>query len=532
MATQRLRSVAPSGGDYTSLQGAITGEVAASANLVTADEYLQIEISTGDYSGSGGGTNYTGDASGVIVDGFTTDATRFVFITAASGSKHTGELRDGSGDYTGATVLTTAFGACTLDIRDAYVLVSDLIFIHTSTTVHSLKYGIRNTTGNTYTLVANCLVETAGTHNAGNVGGIINQAGIMRIINTYVQNAATNSYGLGVYHLKAGTTYSLCYNLTVKGYYVNCYTYPGTGNDNVKWKNVVATGGTADFAGGSTDTIYVNCVSGDGTMTASLAGTVTNPTANGTIAFASADSCEITSGATSLINAGADLSSDADYPFSTDIMNVTRPTSAWDVGAWEYIASGTEYTQSVSGSITITGLLKRKPKKNITGSSTPTGSISKLIAKQVTGQIVSVGEVRKLTQKIFSGSLNLSGQVSLASVFTQAASGSTTPSGAITKNTLKVVTGSSTPTSTVSRLTGKRVYGDIFPEGSVNKSTAKTIVGSIIPMGNILLKLFQITFGSITPMGTVSSNKFTTPVDEGGGGSLRMWIHRVRRRRK
>lgn len=352
-ATERLRTVKPSAGDYTSVGAAISGEVTASADLVTADEYLKIEVHAGDYTSVSGGVNFTGDTGGVVVDGFTTDATRYVWITSASGSKHTGELYDGSGDYTGIALRRTTLGGTTtagvITTKDNYVFITNMIFETTVGTSSSYQYALQAYSGSVFILSGNNIYANGSTHAGANGGGILNQNGLVYSVNDFIYNTGAGG-GIGVYHVKSSTSYSLFYNTTVKNHWVNLYVYPGSSYDNAKLRNVIATGATnLDFAGGNPDTIWHTCSSADGSMTSSLGGTVTSGTTSATFAFSSSDSCETTSGSTSTINTGADLSSDPDYPFSTDIVDTSRPSGAsWDQGAWEYV-SASGWTGKVNG---------------------------------------------------------------------------------------------------------------------------------------------------------------------------------------
>lgn len=341
MATLRLKTVKPSGGDYTSVASAISGEA---GDLVTADEYLHIEVHAGDYSGVGGGVNYTPDTGGVTVIGFTTDATRYVAILAAPGSGHDGQLKSG-GNYTGIAINRTNLGDTVVD-RVGYLITAGMTFDQTLGTVHTTQYAFRAFTGAVFYLSGGNIYSSNSTNAGANGAGIVNQNGVVYSINDFFINPSGTQGGFGFYMVRSGTAYSLLYNATIRNFYVGVYVYPSASYDNIKVRNTIATGCATDYLFGSIDTIWDSCVSGDGTMTSSLGGTVTNDIANGTLAFAAADSCEITSGATSAIDNGADLSSDPDYPFSTDILGVSRPQgSGWDRGAWELVAAAAGTTE-------------------------------------------------------------------------------------------------------------------------------------------------------------------------------------------
>lgn len=340
MATPRVFTIAPSGGDYTSVGAAISDQVSTAPDLVTDDVFLKLEVESGDYTSVGGGVNYTPDTGGITINGFTTDADHYIWITPAAGHAHTGKMLDGSGDYTGAALRTTSSVNNVIYNLDGYVFITNMILHQAAGTGNSYQYAIRCFTGAVFCLSAGNILCTGCTVNSANGGGVLNQNGLFYSLNDYIFNDGAGG-GIGIYSVKSGGSFSLFYNTTVRNFWINCYTYPSTSYDNVKWRNVISAGSnTADFAGGQVQTIWDSCVSGDGSMTSSLGGTVTNDIASGTLAFASSDSPEITSGATSAIDTGADLSSDPDFPISTDILGVSRPQgSAWDRGAWEYVAA-------------------------------------------------------------------------------------------------------------------------------------------------------------------------------------------------
>jgi hypothetical protein len=76
--TRIYKTVKPSGGDYTTLQAAITAQA---QDLVANDSYLDIEID-GDWSGT--------DNSAAGISGYTTDATHYINIYTTSAARHHG----------------------------------------------------------------------------------------------------------------------------------------------------------------------------------------------------------------------------------------------------------------------------------------------------------------------------------------------------------------------------------------------------------------------------------------------------------
>ena len=100
MANKRV-TVKPTGGTYTTLQAAITGEVTANANLVTMGGILTISIE-GDWSG-------TTDTTAVNITGFTTDSTHYVNIITDSRNKFAGAYT--TDKY--KLVVSSGYTACT-----------------------------------------------------------------------------------------------------------------------------------------------------------------------------------------------------------------------------------------------------------------------------------------------------------------------------------------------------------------------------------------------------------------------------------
>lgn len=97
MATQLKKVVAPSGGDYTSLEACMN---ANEQNLVTADKYFDVEIS-GDWTSAP-------DTTVVTLHNYTCDATRKITVYTTGDAKHDGTFYGNAKAYVlqAATILS------------------------------------------------------------------------------------------------------------------------------------------------------------------------------------------------------------------------------------------------------------------------------------------------------------------------------------------------------------------------------------------------------------------------------------------
>lgn len=196
-----------------------------------------------------------------------------------------------------------------------------------------------------------------------------------------------------------------------------------------------------------------------------------------------------------------------------------------------------------TGSITPTGALIKKPGKFPAGSITPIGTIIKNVGAHQVGSITPTGAVIKKPGKFFVGSITPTGALAVARVVLlfvtgsiastgsliktagKALAGSITPTGALRKSVAKYFTGSITPTSTMAtikvvllfvvgsitpsglliRQPGKRLDGSITPTGTIARwSVSKLLAGSITPTGAVLKGPSKFFSGSITPTGAVT----------------------------
>lgn len=105
MATERLKTVRPSGGDYTSLAAAIAGEA---GNLVSADEWLHISC----YAMT--------DTAEANITGYTTDADCRIVVDTPISERHKGIWDSNKYNITGN------IGNGIIKISQAYVLIEGI----------------------------------------------------------------------------------------------------------------------------------------------------------------------------------------------------------------------------------------------------------------------------------------------------------------------------------------------------------------------------------------------------------------------
>lgn len=101
------------------------------------------------------------------------------------------------------------------------------------------------------------------------------------------------------------------------------------------------------------------------------------------------------------------------------------------------------------------------------GSSTPTGAVSKQVSKSLSGASTPVGTISKLVSKIFGGASTPVGTLSILRAIFQSFSGSSTPVGTLTRQVDKSFSGSSTPIGTLAKLIGKFFSGLSTPIGTL-----------------------------------------------------------------
>jgi hypothetical protein len=304
MATQLKKVVAPSGGDYTSLEACMN---ANEQNLVTADKYFDVEIS-GSWS--------TADTTAVTVHNYTTDATRYINIYTTGDARHAGVYS------TSKYILSNASNHLILN----YVL---------NITIDGLQF--YNTAGG-FWCFASIQSGALGLVIKNNIAVKTARYGGAFVIDTSTSGSATifnnivysrnNQDNFG-FDFRNTSISVYAYNNTVYGFTKGLSTQGTTvySKNNISYNNAYDYEGT--FQATST-----NNLSKDATAPA-LNTYYRNKTLAFTNTTSGSEDFHLVSGDTDAIDKGADLSG----TFTTDIDGATR-SGTWDIGADEYVAAG------------------------------------------------------------------------------------------------------------------------------------------------------------------------------------------------
>ncbi len=276
----------------------------------TGDELGDSAIAVGEIDGAW--TNP--DTTAVVIDGWTTSATNYIKIYTTAEARHEG-VWDEATKY--RMRVDSGAGTYALDIPESYITIEGLQIevwnLYNMTAVAIRGGGIH--------IKGNIIKNTAtGTNN----GVTFNTAGVG--VGNYLYNNILYGWDIGIIH-SAEDENSPVYNNTL----VNCTTgIDGHSQNTLILKNNIISGSTTSFV----DTFHA-----DSDYNATDTGTATggaNDKINQTFTFTNeaGDDFHLASGDTAAIDAGTDLSADANLSFTTDIDGETR-SGTWDIGADE-----------------------------------------------------------------------------------------------------------------------------------------------------------------------------------------------------
>jgi hypothetical protein len=291
-------TIRPSGGDYTSLDAANTGELLANAVLTAGglDGRLRFKPE-GDWSAGP-------DTTISEIHGFTVDAEHYPYVEPDAANK--------AGTSYSASKYRLELSSATqpLTITNAYTRCIGLQIYNTNA---SGAASISVAGGNS---ILDSILARGGARGIRIESGASGTNIIVNTISYGASTAAIRTY--------AGTNYIY-----------NCVAIGGTYGMFCDSLDYVRNG----YAYGSTGAYYkaptTTSASNDATGTLGLRSIAYNTTQFANVTAGSED-FSLPSGS-GLIGVGTDLRADATWPFDYDIMGTTRGAT-WDVGAFEYVA--------------------------------------------------------------------------------------------------------------------------------------------------------------------------------------------------
>lgn len=307
-----IKTVKPSGGDYSTLEAWEAGQqkTISSGNREIAECDAMVEDVGATY---------------LTITGWGTAADASILIRAAAGNGHGGDYTQGYRYHSQANVQG-------FYVNQSYVRLEGLVFRNDATGNHGGYAGVAFTSNGV-------IVETDGCYFVTDTGTSILDSGssnTKKHSNFIALARNLNAYSLGnLFACNSGFGTNYLYNGVIIG-------AGATGGISVYYqtvnaKNVYIHSGTAynNISGGT-----INCT----TCAHSSSETKTGSTAS--TAYNTSNLTNITDGSynfappsgSALIDAGTDLSGDANYPFSTDILGATR-SGTWEIGPFNYAAA-------------------------------------------------------------------------------------------------------------------------------------------------------------------------------------------------
>jgi hypothetical protein len=321
MATTVTKTVKSSGGDYTSLS---TWEAGEQGDLVTADEVRQAEC----YGFQ--------DTSPCLIDGSTTDATRYLRVFAAAGAE--AQLPY---DTSGAAYRLEVTNVTALQVSDQHVEIAGIqaaINSSSSSLRHALYYTAANTGG--WCIVDRCVArDLAGGGTGGRSGFTCDTGGsgstfvCRNCVAIGFVNGTSPSYGFN--QLASTTGAIFWYNNTAVG----CYNgYKGA-------SMIRAINCVADCTNDGFDTTAAFHAAADYNASVQASDAPGGNSRNSqtfTFVDAGAGDYHLASGDGGAKDFGYNLAGDAAYPFTTDLDGQERP--ALEVLAPDTLADSLNYS--------------------------------------------------------------------------------------------------------------------------------------------------------------------------------------------
>lgn len=194
----------------------------------------------------------------------------------------------------------------------------------------------------------------------------------------------------------------------------------------------------------------------------------------------------------------------------------TGGSDQWVAAAVEIkeAASGTEYTQSVSGTLTTSGNPAKQTGKPLSGTVSTAGNPAKTTGKLFSGTLATDGGLLRQVGKLVSGVLTTAGNIT--KTVAKAVSGAISPDGNLAKQINKLLGGTLSTSGIMSsiRLFVLAVGGALGLDGGLLKRTNKTTGGTLATSGNITRVINKILSGALSLAGELATvlSGVATPV--------------------
>lgn len=278
------------------------------------------------------------DTTALDISGWTTASDASIVIRAATGQGHDGTWGTG---YRIVSSGGSGFGV--LGILEGYVTLERI----SVTSTDGVATAIAATGASGVVTISGCLFK--GNRDTS-FGAFAIGEGVVNLINTVVLNNGNIS---AIYIYQDGSS-------APTAYIYNCAAIAQAG---LGYNRAAGTVTIKNSYGRSTGTVYsgtITCTtcahSTSETKTGSTA-SVAYSTANFTNVTSTTEDLKLVSGS-ALINAGTDLSGDANYAFSTDFDGTTR-SGTWDIGFDEYVAASSVVGPLIGGRLVGGGALMK-----------------------------------------------------------------------------------------------------------------------------------------------------------------------------
>lgn len=194
-------------------------------------------------------------------------------------------------------------------------------------------------------------------------------------------------------------------------------------------------------------------------------------------------------------------------PASALVGNVARvasPTFTIDTGG-----AGTQFQQSVSGTLTTAGALAKETRKGPSGTVTSSGALLKSTSRALLGTLTTAGALAaaKTALRSVEGTLTTAGALAAVKTALVSVAGTLTSAGALATQAQKAVVGTLTPAGALTRQAAHLVAGTLASSGALAKHTARALTGTLTSTAaaTAIKTALKAVDGTLTSAGSLTS---------------------------